>query len=147
MKHLGYKVTAVWCGDHFMVEACLGNFSSEAKAYAQAYNNNLSLLYSELDSVLYLMEGGDGIKELKDEDIAVKHLPEHKQTCLDALEEDFEPVFISIDEFASYSELLNVHEMDRMGERFGKIVKFNNDDTSQANLDYISDRLRETIKD
>ena len=124
MELYGYKVTAVWCGDHFMVEACLGEFASEVEAYAQAYNNNLSLLYSELDSVLYLMEGEDGIKELTDEDLIVKHLPEHKHTCLEAIEDDFEPVFISVDEFASYSELFNVHEMDRMGERFGKIIRF-----------------------
>jgi hypothetical protein len=125
MAYSGYSVTAIWCGTNFMIEANIGSFSHEAEAYAQAYNNRLSLLYSELDSVLCLMDGDDGIKELKDEDIAVKHLPEHKHTCLEALEDDFEPVFISIDEFASYSELFNVHEMDRMGERFGKIIRFN----------------------
>ena len=123
MNNLGYKVIAVWCGDMFMVEVCLGEYTNLAEAYNLAFNQNLSLDYSEFDRKLDLLDKKYYVRELKDEDIIVKHLPEHKQDCLHAIAKDFEPVIINIDEFHEYEELSNIHDMDRMGEKFDKIIR------------------------
>ncbi len=56
MNNLGYKVIAVWCGDMFMVEVCLGEYTNLAEAYNLAFNQNLSLDYSEFDRKLDLLD-------------------------------------------------------------------------------------------
>ena len=123
IKNLGYKVFAVWSGDMFMVEVCLGEYTNLAKAYNHVFNHNLYLEYSKFDKKLDLFDKNSRIKEVKDKDIIVKHLPEYKENYPNIFAQDFEPVMVNIDGFDEYEELSNIHDMNRMGEKFDKIIR------------------------